>query len=121
MKNNFTLVLKELREKKGISQTELSQHLDIARATLSNYESGRSEPVLCNLIKLADFFECSLDELVFGIKQNPSLDLKYNKYSHELGTVLKKLDKIPLENIISSLQNIKKDFDEIQESKNEQL
>ncbi len=117
MKNNFNIILKELREKKGLSQTELSQCLDIARSTLSNYESGQSEPILCNLIKISNFFECSIDELVFGTKENAPLNLEYNKYSHELDIILKKLDKIQLENIISSIKKIKYDFDGIKPSK----
>lgn len=31
---------------------------------ISNYESGRNKPSIDNLIKLADFFEVSIDELV---------------------------------------------------------
>lgn len=118
MKNNFPLILKELREKKRLSQTDLSKELNIARSTLSNYENGDSEPILCNLIKLANFFECSMDELVFGNKNNQPLDLEYNAYSHKLNDVLKQINKIELDKIISSIESIKNDFDELDKIKN---
>jgi len=66
MKNNFSKNLKTFRKNKGITQLELSKKTGIARSTLSFYESGSSEPDLYNLIQLSNFFNCSIDELVFA-------------------------------------------------------
>lgn len=56
--------LKELRAKYNISQTELAKQLDISQKSISNYESGISEPTESNLIKMAKLFNLTIDELV---------------------------------------------------------
>ena len=53
-----------LRELRGnMSQQELSDATGINQKTLSNYEVGRTEPNVQNLIRLADYFNVSLDYL----------------------------------------------------------
>jgi transcriptional regulator with XRE-family HTH domain len=64
----FEKKLFELRKQKGISQEELADKLNISRQTLSKWELGNSTPDLEKLILLCDYFEISLDELVFGNK-----------------------------------------------------
>ena len=56
--------IKELRAEKGLSQYEASQKLDVARYTYANWEQGRAEPSIDDLIKLADFFGCTTDYLM---------------------------------------------------------
>jgi len=56
--------LLELRKKKQISQTELAQILQIPQTTYSSYETKRANPDIDTLCKLADFYNCTLDELV---------------------------------------------------------
>lgn len=53
--------IKELRGK--TTQIELSKQLDIPMKNLSNYEIGRTEPDIKTLIKIADYFNVSLDYL----------------------------------------------------------
>lgn len=61
----FTERLKELRLKKGLTQTELGEKVGVKQNTFTNWENGKREPSFENLIKLADLFEVSLDWL-FG-------------------------------------------------------
>ena len=56
--------LKEYRHKLKISQYEIAKFLKIPQTTYANYESGHCEPNITMLIKLADFFNISIDELV---------------------------------------------------------
>lgn len=56
--------LKELRTKVGISQAELSKKIGIPTTTLFNYELNKCEPSVDTLIKLADFYNITIDELV---------------------------------------------------------
>jgi len=57
--------LKELREEKGLSRLALSKALHIGRgATLCRWERGEQDIDSHNLIKLADFFDVSIDYLV---------------------------------------------------------
>ncbi len=61
----FSVRLKELRLKKGLTQTELGEKVGVKQNTFTNWENGKREPNFENLIKLADLLEVSLDWL-FG-------------------------------------------------------
>lgn len=63
--NVFPQRLKQLRQKKGLTQQKLAEILGIKRNTYSDWENGKTEPSFENLIKLADLLEVSLDWL-FG-------------------------------------------------------
>ena len=60
----FMEKLPELRKEINISQSTLAKELGIAQNTLSQYESGKREPDNETLIKLADFFNVSIDYLL---------------------------------------------------------
>lgn len=59
-----------LREKRGLTQEELSVKLGISRAALSHYETNRREPDYDTLGNIANFFNISLDYLL-GRTNNP--------------------------------------------------
>ena len=52
------------RAERGLTQTQMAGKLGISRSTYANYEVGKRTPDLWMLIKIADVFTCSLDELV---------------------------------------------------------
>ena len=56
--------LKKLRERKGLLQKELAKRLGVPATTLNSWETGKAEPRTDRLIKLADFFEVSVDYLL---------------------------------------------------------
>lgn len=56
--------LRELRKAKGISQLRLALDLNTNQNTISRYETGEREPGINELIKLADYFNVSIDYLV---------------------------------------------------------
>ena len=56
--------LKELRKAKGISQLKLALDLNTNQNTISRYETGEREPGIRELIKIADYFNVSIDYLV---------------------------------------------------------
>lgn len=56
--------IKYLRKSKSFTQEELAQRLGINRAALGSYEEGRAEPRLSVLQHFAQFFDCSIDELL---------------------------------------------------------
>ena len=53
-----------LRTGLGLSQEELAEQLAVSRQSVSKWETGQSVPDLDKLIKLADLFGISVDELV---------------------------------------------------------
>ena len=57
--------LKELRERKGVSQQEFATAIGVAQSAVGNWESGTREPrTLEQLTKIADYFEVSTDYLL---------------------------------------------------------
>lgn len=65
--------LKELRKKKGISQLRLATDLNTTQNTISRYETGEREPGIDDLMKLADYFNVSVDYLL-GRTNNPIIN-----------------------------------------------
>lgn len=53
-----------LRTGKGLSQEDLAQCLEVSRQSVSKWETGQSVPDLEKIIRLADLFGVSVDELV---------------------------------------------------------
>ena len=56
--------LKELREKRGISQLKLALDLGLNQNSVSRYETGVREADYATLIKFADYFQVSIDYLL---------------------------------------------------------
>ncbi len=56
--------LYELRTLEGLTQQDVALHLKISYQSYQAYERGIAVPSLKNFIKLADFFDVSLDYLV---------------------------------------------------------
>lgn len=52
------------RKANSLTQEELSQQLGGSKNLVSNYENGISTPDIYTLVKLADIFDITLDELV---------------------------------------------------------
>lgn len=61
----FEKRLRTLRETKGFqSQQALADELGVAQSTIANWEGGRREPNHETLVKLADFFQVTVDYLM---------------------------------------------------------
>ena len=50
----------------GISQDEMAKRLGLSKSTYGSYESGRTEPKLVDLLKMAAFFKVTTDQLLGG-------------------------------------------------------
>ena len=68
--------IKQLRTEKEMRQTELARILKIGQATMSNWETGRSEPDYDALIEMSQIFGTSIDYILGNsdIKKAPSLE-----------------------------------------------
>lgn len=58
------LNLKKIRESKGLSQATVARELNISRQTYNNYELGKREADYETLLKLAEFFDTTVDSLL---------------------------------------------------------
>jgi transcriptional regulator with XRE-family HTH domain len=97
---NIALNITNLRQRKGLSQLQLSKLTGLTRASIAQFESGTSNPSLDSLLKLSQGFQLSIDELISGprsecihIKANEILIEKKSK----TGITIRKLlpDKNP--------------------------
>lgn len=55
--------LKSLRTARGLTQQQLADSVGISRVNYTRYETGASSPDYETLIKIADFYDVSLDSL----------------------------------------------------------
>ena len=62
--------LKELRKQKNVSQLKLAMDLQLNQNAISRYETGQREADYATLIKIADYFDVSIDYLL-GRSNNP--------------------------------------------------
>ncbi len=65
--------LKLLRESRQKSQQEVCSALNIEQSTLANYENGKRIPKIEILIKIAEYYQCSVDFLL-GIEKSGGKD-----------------------------------------------
>lgn len=73
--------LKYLREQNGMNQNEMADVLGLSRATVGNWETGERKPDIEMIIRLAEHFGVSLDDLVLKELKPPipiyASNLKY--------------------------------------------
>jgi len=58
----------QYRTRRGMSQLELAERLEVSRQSISKWETDVSTPELEKLVKMCEVFEVTLDELVRGIQ-----------------------------------------------------
>lgn len=61
---NFSEKIRELRELFRLTQEELAQELGVSRPTLTNLEKGNQGLTVEMLIKIADYFDVTTDEIL---------------------------------------------------------
>ena len=66
-------VLKEIRQKHGLTQDDLAQKLHVSRSAIARWESEKGIPDIGNLIAISREFDISLDTL---IKEDERLEKK---------------------------------------------
>ena len=62
-KDRFSEHLQQIRQSKGLSQTDLAKRTGLKPAAISHFETGQRKPSFGNLIKLADALSVSMDYL----------------------------------------------------------
>jgi len=55
--------LKDLRQKRQVSQNALAEALSVSRQTINSIENGKFDPSLTLAIKLTKYFGLPLDEI----------------------------------------------------------
>ena len=82
--------IKELRKEKGLTQEQFAEQFNVARRTVSRWETGSNLPDLDILIEMADYYNIELRELLDGERKSEKMNeelketvLKVAEYSNE--------------------------------------
>ncbi|MBR6519061.1 MAG: helix-turn-helix transcriptional regulator [Oscillospiraceae bacterium] len=67
-------LIAELRKKRGLTQKQLADKLNLSNKTISKWESGNGSPNISNLPALAETLGVSVDELLKGELNKPEAD-----------------------------------------------
>ena len=70
----FSKNLKSLRKQRGLNQNEISLLFKKKGNTVGNWENSKSEPSIGELVKLAEYFKVSLNELLHTDLQKETLN-----------------------------------------------
>ena len=95
------LKIKELREELYLTQVQLAEKLNTSQRNVSNWENGSTEPDCATIVKIADFFEVSLDEL-FG--RTPRVNI--SAAEKEIFNQIRKLNKEQTKMLLSFLKTL---------------
>jgi len=60
--------IKEIRTKKGFTQEQLAEKIDISPKYLSSIERGKENPTLNTLIKLSESLDVNLNDIFYQIE-----------------------------------------------------
>lgn len=85
--------LKSLRKERKLTQSALGAILNYGYTAISNYESGRNEPSITDLKKIAEFFDVSMDYLLcVNDIRNPYVERDYPEQFNEFKNIYTMLD-----------------------------
>ena len=82
--------IRQLRKERGLSITKLAESIGISYQSLQRYEAGKRDPGIQVLIKLADYFNVSVDYLIGREPKNKTIR-SYHYYIINEDYALKKL------------------------------
>lgn len=68
--------IRKYREEKGMSQEELAQAMNVTRQTVSSWETGRTEPDIDTLHKIAVYLDTTIEELIYSRRLDEDKSVK---------------------------------------------
>lgn len=105
-------LLKKLRKDRGLLQKQVAEKIGVGRTTYVKYENGDSEPDYKTLIKIADFYKVSIDELLGRgeTKKEPAVDaFADDKLSLEIMELFAKLSETEKQIVLAQIKGITSD------------
>lgn len=96
--------LRKLRKEKGVNQTEVATKTGIDRTSYSKYETGRVLPPISAIIKLADYYNVSIDYLC---NRSPfSSQSVRTEYEERLLSLFRKADQGSQKDVLDYISGI---------------
>ena len=90
--------IRVLRKQSGLTMKQLGNELGMAESTISLYETGKRSPDVQSLIRIADFFNVSLDCLCG--RKNEVIEGKQPEQNNELMKLFDQLNEEGKEKLI---------------------
>lgn len=136
---NFSEKLLALRSQAGYSQEVLAEKLNVSRQAISKWELGTTLPETEKLIAIRNLFGVSIDSLLIDtidLNTNDSMErvvLKFLSSARDIESVSKELvditcdgvidssEKVQMDRIIDTLDNVSKLIDDIKQKINIQI
>lgn len=107
--------LRILRGEKKLYRVELAEKTDMSVSNISFYESGKIEPKLSSLVKISEFFQVSIDELVSEDISEEINEINIEKFYDEEKNYLDKIeqdiDKIEKDELLGDLYKLKRQYE----------
>src|SRR6266545_52922 len=69
-REKFLLLLKDIRQKKGIRQVDLAEQLDVPQSFISKYESGDRQLDILELRRICELLGITLNDFVQQLEKN---------------------------------------------------
>ena len=85
--------IRDLREDRDMRQSDLASATGIDQRTISNYETGKTAPDAYALLKLADYFDVSVDYLLCRTEKDFYGEKKRIKIIEEIQSNLEELKR----------------------------
>ena len=109
MPDQFPTRLREAREKRGLTQADLSKEAGLPSTTISHFESGSRKPSFDNLRRLTKALSVSTDYLM-GLVDTPDATAAASRIARHLGQATEDDIKM-LEAVAKSLAETRKKSD----------
>ncbi|MBQ4583236.1 MAG: helix-turn-helix transcriptional regulator [Oscillospiraceae bacterium] len=74
---NIAKNIRLLRRKQNMTQDQLAERLHVTRQTVSNYETGKSQPDIDTIVRLAEALQADPNTLIYGIPTPPNRKREY--------------------------------------------
>lgn len=100
--------LRSLRIEKGESLEKIAQYLNVTLQTISNYETEKRDMTPETLLKLAEYFNVSIDYLLGKSDIRNPEELKNIRFANAGGLDTNGLDEDDLEELQRQIDYIKK-------------
>ena len=83
--NKVNVMIKRLRQDKQLSQEQLAEHLHVTRQAISNWETGKTQPDIETLSQIAQYFDVSVEYLIYGKEPTPNAGEEVHRWVWDRG------------------------------------
>lgn len=98
--------LKQLRNARHMNQRRLAVELNVSQAMISKYERGETDPDICMIRNIAEYFDVSADYLLEMSDDKHSIAPGLSEAEKEILFGFKKLNSVQKEKLKAYLQGL---------------